>query len=305
MSETGSSQDTEARITHLLDNQTLSRIGQLRIQSRRKCTDRRSGEHLSGISGDSNEFSDYRNYVEGDDIRKVDWNIFARLRQPFIKLFHEEEELHVACIIDNSSSMVFEDKFIRSLQLGLAFGFMGLMGGEQVSIFLANEPKTGEQYLKPLRGRGSLKDVVTFMERCSAGGDVPVEEAITGLLRYHSGRGIAVVLSDFLTFGDLKSSFNRLFHAGLEIFCIQVMGPSEIEPDISGDIALIDSESSAKMDISAGTRLINLYQEYRSAYEQNLSAMCRRRLGRFMHVSTAENAETIIFDSLLRKGWVK
>ena len=88
--------------------------------------------------GTSTEFADYRDYVAGDDVRYVDWNIFARLERPYVKLYRHEEEMHVVSIVDASSSMQFDGKFERARQLAAAFGLMGLMNVERVSSFVCN-----------------------------------------------------------------------------------------------------------------------------------------------------------------------
>ena len=128
-------QPTGARLSTLLENDTIARLERLRMNVTRRFTDRRRGEHLTGKGGSSIEFSDYRDYVPGDDIRYVDWNIFSRLHRPYLKLYHQEEEMHVAILVDGSSSMVFDDKLHRAKQLAAAFGLMGLFGGERVTVW--------------------------------------------------------------------------------------------------------------------------------------------------------------------------
>ena len=95
------------QLTTLLDNQVLTRLERLRLQPNRRKTNRTQGEHASGKGGSSTEFADFRNYVPGDDVRFVDWNIFARLNRPYMKLYQYEEVMHVAILVDGSTSMNF------------------------------------------------------------------------------------------------------------------------------------------------------------------------------------------------------
>ncbi len=296
--------ESKPRLTSLLDNDMLSRIERLRIRSARRFTNRRRGEHLSGRSGSSIEFSDYRNYVEGDDIRRVDWNIFARLNRPFLKLYYEEEEQHVAILVDASSSMLFEQKLDRAKQLAAAFGVMGLLGDERVSAYGLNRADTAPARLPPCSKRGNMMKLFAFLEGITGGGDAPVEKEIDMFLRFHSGRGVAVILSDFLTFGDLRTPLNRIASAGLEVFAIQILGPSEIHPDLTGDVRLVDCETEGTLDVSSADELIQLYQDYRAGYEQNLATLCRQRSGRFVSISSQDSIEWVLFDLLRRKGWV-
>jgi hypothetical protein len=116
---------------------------------------------------------------------------------------------------------------------------------------------------------------------------------------------VAIILSDFLTWGDLHKPLSRLASAGLELFGLQILGPSEIHPDLAGDVQLVDSESGQTLDISSAGDLLGMYQEHRLSLERELSELCRQRNGRFLSISSAESVESILFDRLRRKGWVR
>src|SRR5690606_34690819 len=131
--------DRRPRITSLFENRVLGRVERLRLNPIRRNTNKMRGEHLRGRSGQSIEFADYRNYAAGDDVRFVDWNIFARLRRPYLELYQREEEMHVTVLIDASKSMTFENKLERAKQLGAAMGVMGLMNLERVSVYSFNQ----------------------------------------------------------------------------------------------------------------------------------------------------------------------
>src|ERR1700733_6008139 len=118
------------QFTTLLDNSMLGRLERMRIAPRRKLTNRAHGEHLSGKGGTSIEFSDFRDYVAGDDLRHVDWNIFSRLHRPYVKQFRYEEQMCVVILLDASSSMQFDGKFDQARRLGAAFALMGLFSLE-------------------------------------------------------------------------------------------------------------------------------------------------------------------------------
>lgn len=297
--------DRSAALTTLLSNKALSRVERMRLVPNRRLTTRRHGEHLSRKSGTSIEFHDYRDYSPGDDVRFVDWNIFARLQRPFLKLYHQEEVMHVVIVIDCSQSMMFEGKFERARELAAAFGVMGLFGGERVSVYAFHRAGAAPEELSPCTGRISMPKLFTMIEGLRGGGEIPIESALAGLSRHHSGRGIAVVLSDFLTFADLAAPFNRLFSAGLEVFALQLLAPSELNPDLSDDARLVDSESTEILDVTVEGGLMGIYHEHLASYQEELAALCRRRSGRFMSVSSAEPVETILFDLLRRQGWVR
>ena len=295
----------KAQITELLSNQTLSRMERLRMTPLRRFTSPSRGEHISRERGSSIEFKDYRPYVQGDDTRFVDWNIFARLHRPYLKLYHEEEQLHVLCLIDASSSMNFDGKLQMAQRLAAAFGVMGLMAGERVSAHIFNQHGGATTRLPPKRGRGSMRDYFAFVEAADAGGDGPINEAIEAMLQIHRGRGICVVLSDFLTTSDIRPAFNHLVGFGLELWAIQILGPSEIDPEMNGDLRLVDSEDGKTLDISGAGELLSLYHEYRLGLQRQLEQYCQQRNGRFASISAADDIETVMLDTLRRKGWVR
>lgn len=260
---------------------------------------------MSGKGGTSIEFSDYREYVPGDDMRYVDWNIFSRLNEPYLKLYAHEEEMHVAILLDSSASMKFEGKFELARQIAAALGVMGLTGVERVSVYTCGQGAGRVPFLKPCSGRVSLKRFFQFLEQTECGGSVPIDESIEQVLKQHSGRGIAVIISDFLTFGDVSRGMNLLHGRGLEIYGIQILGPTELNPELTGDMRFVDVESNATLDVSSVGELLGLYHQHRQALEDFLAAQCRRRSGRFISTSSETPLKEILFDRLLRNGWIR
>jgi uncharacterized protein (DUF58 family) len=291
-----------AQITSLLTNRDLDRLARLRLNTSRRFTNRARGEHFASKGGTSTEFCDYRDYTPGDDVRFVDWNIFARIERPYLKQFHHEEELHVAIILDASNSMQFEDKFALGLKVATALGVVGLRGQEKVSATIVGGARA--QRLQPSSGRTSMRKLFVFLEGVESGGEQTFDRGIETFLRRHHGRGVAILISDFLSAEDFQRSFNLLNGSGLEIFGLQILGPSEMSPELAGDLRFVDSETHALLDISSAGDLLTLYHEYREGHAARLAELCRQRNGRFLTVSSAEPFETVMFDSLRRRGWV-
>lgn len=297
---------TTSAVTPLLPNRVLEGLGRLRISPARHFTNRSRGEHLARKGGTSVEFHDYRDYAAGDDVRFVDWNIFSRLNRPYLKLYREEEEMHIVIVVDGSSSMLFEGKHERAKQLAAAFGVMGLRGIERVSVYGFRSGTGTLERLAPCTGQASLMKLLAFVETLSAeGGDAPLERGIEAMLKRHRGRGIAVLLSDFLTTGDMRRTFNLLNSAGLETMALQILGPTEIDPDVTGDLRLVDSESETHVDVSSAAHLLELYQEHRERFQRELAEACRQRAGRFLTTNSSDPIEAVLLDQLRRKGWVR
>lgn len=296
---------TNTQFTNLLPNDVLARAERMRLNPRRRRTNRMRGEHLSGKGGTSIEFSDYRDYVAGDDMRYVDWNIFSRLNQPYLKLYAHEEEMHVPILLDCSASMMFEGKFELARQVAAALGVMGLMNVEKVSVYACGQQPGQTPILKPCSGRASLKRFFAFLERIDPGGTEPIEQSIEAVLKHHRGKGVAVVISDFLTFGDVTRAFNLLHGAGLEIYGLQILSPTERDPELAGDLRFVDVETHQTLDISSIGELLGLYHQHRQGLEDHLAAECRKRAGRFVSVRSDLPLKSLLFDLFVRRGWIR
>lgn len=293
-----------ARVTTLLDNDLLARVERLRLNLPRRFTNRSRGEQLAGKGGGSIEFSDYRDYAAGDDLRYLDWNAFARLRRPYLKVYRREEELHLALLVDSSASMDFEGKFERARALAAAFAVMGLEGGQPVSAYAA-APDGTQAVRPPLRSRAGRRGILRFLEDLGCGGTQPLERTLEAFLTRHRGRGVLAIFSDFLTADDLVSSFNRVFSAGLEILAVQVLGPSEIDPLLNGDLRLVDVETRERLDVTSAGDLLAIYQEHRREHAEHLETLCRRRGGRFVALDSQAPLATALLDTLRRRGWIQ
>jgi uncharacterized protein (DUF58 family) len=293
------------QLTSLLSNSALARLERLRVNPRKRQTNLGRGEHLARKGGTSTEFTDYRDYTAGDDVRYVDWNIFSRLNRPYLKLYRHEEEMHVVVLIDGSSSMLFGDKFVMAKRLAAAFSVVALYGGERTSVYACHAHGKAPELLGPMLGRPALRRALAFLENLSGGGDSMIDVAVDEVLARHKGRGIAVVLSDFLTLGDLLRPFNRLHAAGLEPHAIQILSRDELEPELTGDVRLVDSETGEALDITGANDLLALYHEHLQALEEDLSAMCRQRGGRYLLVRPDEPMDEVLFDRMRRGGWVR
>src|ERR1700736_2945572 len=189
---------TAATNQPLLDPQFLARLEQLELVSRKIFLGRMKGERRSKKKGQSVEFADYRNYVIGDDLRHLDWNLFARLDRLFIRLFMEEEDLHFYLLVDNSLSMGFgtPTKLHYARQVAAALAFIGLVNMDRVVIEVFNDQLT--QSMPAARGRRSLWRVMDFLQKLQPAGPSNLRESLKTFTMKSSGKGIVVLLSDMM-----------------------------------------------------------------------------------------------------------
>ena len=150
-----------------------------------------------------------------------------------------------------------------------------------------------------------MKRIFSFLENLPPGGDFPIDEAVEAVLKQHRGRGVCVVLSDFLTFGAMERPMNQLFSAGLEVFGVQLLCALELNPELTGDLRFVDSETGMMLDVSSVGDLIGFYHDHLAGLQDHLAALCRQRSGRFICLDSGFPLETMVFDILKRKGWVQ
>ncbi len=201
---------------YLLSPEFLRKLEQAAIVSREIMIGRTRGERRSARKGSSTEFADFRSYSPGDDLRYLDWNAFARLERLFLKLFIEEEDLHVYVLLDSSRSMDFgsPNKFEWSVQAAAALGYMGLCSGDRVQLFSHAEGR-GEQS-RQFRGQGCAPEMFEWLAQLEPGGGTGLSAAVRWLLSVAPAPGIVFVISDLLSHGgDFK-----VFISGWTLFCL-------------------------------------------------------------------------------------
>lgn len=291
----------------LLSPEALARAERLTLVTRRRLTARGAGGHRSARGGRSLEFKDHRPYSRGDDVRQLDWSLLARTRRPWLRIFHDEEEQHVAVLVDASASMGFEHKLLRARQLAAAFGAMVLRAGDRVSVHAFGGTAGSGRGTMGLRGRAGLTPLLAFLEGCAdARGAEPLERALTALVPRLTGRGALVVLSDFLTAaslgGGLARAANLCAGAGFEPIGVQVLGPSELAPTLDADVRLVDSETEVTLDVASGEELLQRYHACLRAQQRELAAMCAGRGGSFVRVDAAQEPLALLYGPLRQSG---
>src|SRR5947209_2467385 len=217
------------------------------------------GERLSRKKGQSVEFADFRSYVVGDDLRFLDWNLFGRLDKLFIRLFLEEEDLHFYILIDNSLSMSFGEptKLHYAKQVAAALGFIGLVNLDRVIIEAFNDGLV--QSMAPARGRRSLWRLMDFLQKLEPAGPSNLARSLKTFSLKCSGKGVVVLISDFMDKGGYEEALRYLIARQLDIYVLQVLSHEEVEPDVVGDLKLVDVEDEDIAEVTVSAALIDRY----------------------------------------------
>jgi uncharacterized protein (DUF58 family) len=289
----------------LLDPNFLARLEQLELVSRKIFLGRMKGERRSKRKGQSVEFADYRNYVVGDDLRFLDWNLYARLDRLFIRLFLEEEDLHFYLLIDNSLSMDFgtPSKLHFAKQVAAALGFIGLVNMDRVVVEVFNDQLT--QRLRPVRGRRSLGRLLDFLEKVEPAGPSNLKAALKTFSLQSSGKGIVVLLTDFMDKDGYEEALRFLLARQLDIYVIQVLSQEEIDPEVVGDLKLVDCEDEDVAEITVSAPLLARYKQNLAAFRAGLNQFCVRRGIMYLFTSNQVEFDRLVLTYLRQRGLVK
>ena len=294
-----------AEKSELLDPEFMSRLERLDIVSRKIFAGKTKGERRSKRKGQSVEFADYRNYVVGDDLRFLDWNVYGRLERLFIKLFFEEEDLHVNVLFDVSKSMDFGSptKALYAKRVAAALAYIGLVNYNRVSLYAFSDRYGPE--LAGVRGRRLIHQVLGFLSEIDAEGAGNMSAACKRFAIRYPQRGVVLLLSDFMDKGGYEAGLRYLIGRHYDLYAIQILSPEEIDPPLTGDLRLVDAEDDDVAEVTISRALINRYKQNLNAYCQELREFCSKRGVTYLFTSTQVPFDQLVLSYLRRRGLLR
>ena len=289
----------------LLGPELLAQLERLELVTRKIFRGRMKGERRSRRRGQSAEFSDFRNYVAGDDLRFIDWNMYARFERLFLKVFLEEEDLHFYALIDNSDSMSFGDpsKLQYAKQLAGSLGFVGLCRADRVRIETIGQPLHRPSAV--FRGRQSLWRMVQHLESIEAGDNVPLEVGVKNFCLRNSGKGILVLISDLMDKSGYESALRYLLAQSLDVYVVQILSPEEVDPDVQGDLRLVDCEDADVAEITVSKPLLDRYQKTLASFVEGARSYCAKRGMTYLLANTSVPVDQLVTNYLRSRGLVR
>ena len=270
----------------MLTDSFLSRLDTLSLAMRGRAQGGAGGSRRSRQTGSSAEFSDYREYVPGDDIRRLDWNAYARFDKLFLKLFMEEQESLVTVLLDASASMAA--KWASARSAAEAVGYLALTGGDRLNIQVL---KNGRALRSPqLSGRAAFPRLTGFLDTCGPDGN---ESTLTEAVKHTEGlkKGLCFLITDGYTEDALKEALDYLRYLKQETAVIQVMSGEELRPDYAGAVRLTDSESGEKLDLLADRAALDAYQDALADFLKSIRENCASREAPYMMLDSEKSFE--------------
>ncbi|MBE6633120.1 MAG: DUF58 domain-containing protein [Ruminococcaceae bacterium] len=291
-----------------LNDEFFSRLETLSLELRADLAGFFGGKHLVRTYGQTVEFADYREYMLGDDIRRIDWNLFSRFEKYFLKLFTDERQMHTQIFIDCSASMGKDNPAKAAYTLGVAaaLGYLSVHNMDKVSYHLIRGERA-ENPFGTIVGKRAFFNAISFLEEMSFEGESDLRSSVVGAQGTGSSDGLTVIISDFFTDSDWKKAVDYLCYKKRQVLLVQVMTPEEVDPTYMGRVNLIDSES---VDIADTKNMrIKIDRASQRAYEEavgelwgDLKTFCNSREAAFVSVRTDQPLEKMLFKELLKVG---
>lgn len=289
----------------LLSPELIGQLERMELVSRKIFRGQVRGERRSRRKGQSVELADFRNYVPGDDPRFIDWNSYARLDRLFLKLFQEEEDLHFYCLVDCSPSMQFGDptKYFYARQLAAALGYIGLIRSDRVKI----EPVCAvvPQPNPVLRGRSSLWRLLQQLHSWVPQEPTSLEQSLRQFVLRNTNKGVVVLISDLMDRGGYESAVKYLVSRNFDIYIVQVLAQAEVDPDVTGDVRLVDCEDDSTMDVSVSPWLLDRYKQTLAQFLRHASEYFGKRGISYFMTTTNRPPEQLIGGYLRQRGLVR
>ena len=291
-----------------LNDGFFSRLETLALNLRADLLGFFGGKHLVKTYGQTVEFADYREYMLGDDIRRIDWNLYSRFEKYFLKLFTDERQMHVQIFLDCSASMGKDNPAKAQYAIGLAaaMGFLAVHNMDKVTFNLIKGDKA-ENPFGTLVGKTSFFNAISRLESIEFDGEADVSAAVSSCSSTGTNDGITVIISDLMGERDWKKAVDFLSYKKRQVMLFQVLTPDEIDPSYNGRFDLIDSESLDLMDdrnirLRVTRSMLQAYEEAMRDFMAEIKDFCMSRNTEYIVCDTSRDIEKLIFGDLLKVG---
>lgn len=288
----------------IIDEQFLQQVELLSMAIKDNTAGLFGGSHKSKKYGSSCEFADYRKYIEGDDITKIDWNIYGRFEELYIKLYLDEKQMNTRIYIDTSSSMSFYNKSEFALRLATTLAYLSVSEMDRVSIYTINGRHV-EPLFEKIVGKERFLQNVVKLNNIKFDGDSFISEAILRS-QVGYGDGKSIIISDFLTDNNYVDAIDYLRTKRRDVLCIQLLANEEVNPLARGKSILYDCEDSDKFYKDNVTRdVLKAYEKALKFIQDRLSNFCASREADYVFYPTNMPLKELFFDKLMTKGVIK
>jgi uncharacterized protein (DUF58 family) len=285
----------------LFDSAFLRKLDRLALLTKRLMAGDMQGERRSPRRGASVEFADFRPYVSGDDIRQIDWNLYARMERFYLKLFVAEEELTVHLLLDNSASMNWgsPNKLLYARRALGAFGYVVLSSLDRVTVTAFGQGGSGQ--LPGVRGKSGALPLFSFLQKLPPGSAGDLSAMCHRYIQTARNTGPLLLASDLLDDG-WQEALRALTSRSFEITLLHTLAPQELTPPLDGDFRLVDVENGRTVEITADLEALRQYQRHLGEWRREVESFCTGRRINYIFVDTSQPVEDLLVTTLRRRG---
>ena len=292
----------------ILNDGFFSRLETLALELRPDLAGFFGGKHLVRTYGQTVEFADYREYQLGDDIRRIDWNLYSRFEKYFLKLFTDERQMHTQVFIDCSASMGKDnpEKSEYAIAIAAALGYLSVHNMDKVSFKLIKGEKSEDPF-GTIVGKRAFFNAISTLEELEFEGETDLREAVVNTPNTGSNDGLTVIISDFFTDSEWRKAVDYLCYKKRQVLLIQLVTPEEVDPSYTGRVHLVDIESETledernmKLKIDRASQVA--YEQAMEEIRQELSSFCTSRGANYITICTDQPVEKVLFKELLKVG---
>lgn len=299
---------------NIVDGGFIDLLDRLDLNVRELMDGRFGGTRRSKAYGSSPNFADFREYQPGDDLRRIDWNLYGRFEKLYLRLYEDERQLHHHIYIDCSASMDWgtPEKSWYALRMAVALSYLGVSAMDRVSVFLLRGgeclPLMKEE--RTIVGRDAFYRAAEAMNRVQFSGEADIGEAVTSNPDKARGGGISYIISDFMTDSDWKAAAEQLRSNRRETVLIQVLARDELTPELSGKLMLLDSETEDEEDERNMRKEMtrSAFKAYAAALEwhqNDIHEFCASRQISFITTVTDIPIEKLLYREAATAGIIK
>lgn len=262
-----------------LDLGVLHDLPSLELRARYMMSGFLTGLHRSPLKGFSVEFAEYRDYQQGDDLRRVDWRLFGRTDRLHVKQFEHETQLRVFLVLDTSASMNYASKpevWLRKIDFArtvlAALGLLAMRQGDAFGLALIGHDL--DDYLKPKASQAHWRSALGKLDGMQTGGHTGLARGLATLAEVIPSRSLVVIASDFYEDNPaLNAALRRLHFDYQEIIALQILDPAEVDFDEDWNGTFLDAETGQKMIIDAAAVRDGYRKRFQNFIEQTTTSI--------------------------------
>lgn len=290
----------------VIDDELLSQIELLQMLVKNNVAGMFGGNHKSKTYGSSCEFADYREYVPGDDITKIDWNAYARFEKLYSKLYLDERQMHTRIYVDASYSMGYGKgkKDEQALKIAAAFAYLSVCEMDKVSVYAVRDRQL-EAVISGMLGKEAFISSIGALNSVEFAGDSFISDSIVpSTVGY--GDGMSIIISDFLTDNDYEAAIDHLVSKKRHVLCVQVLSKEELHPKARGKMHFFDSEDTGKYyRKNINREIISAYKKAVDYATGRIREYCAARGADYILVGAEDPLSRLFFEDLTSEGVLK